>query len=236
MSGRYESDQFDQIWKRKLEEGSGPLSYAPGTNLRVDKAMAALKRGSRLLDIGCGDGTLAFQAQSYFQEVYGVDIAESAVQLAQKKGVRAKMVNLNAELLPYPENFFATITILSTLQYFYNPDRVLQECYRVLAPGGSLFLSVPNLRAFWRVGKLLFWGSFPSVSKDTEGYDGGTFHYFAFANLRVLLMRQGFEVVASSGIFCLPLFFEKLTDRGWFGILKREFFSAETFLQAKKIA
>jgi len=234
MVGKNESDQFDRIWNRKLGESPGQPHYVSGVNLRVDKALTFFTLGCRLLDIGCGDGTLAFQAQGHFKEVYGVDIAGTAVQLARKKGVRAEVLNLNANILPYPDNFFETITILSTLQYFYDLDWVLQECYRVLVPDGFLLLSVPNMRALWRVGKLLFLGSFPGVSKDMEGYDGGTLHYFAFQNLKELLSRNHFVLITSVGIFCLPQFFEKLTDRGIIGLLKREFFSAEIFIKAQK--
>jgi SAM-dependent methyltransferase len=126
------------------------------------------------------------------------------------------------------------VTILSVLQYFQDLYQVLGECHRVLAPYGALVLSVPNMRAVWRVGKLLFLGTFPRVSLDKEGYDGGTLHYFAYSNLRQLLYETGFEVIWAHGIFCLPRFFERFPNKDILGKVKREFFSAEIFVMARK--
>jgi SAM-dependent methyltransferase len=144
------------------------------------------------------------------------------------------VVDLNQDGLPFPDQYFEAVTILSTLQYFQDLYLVLGECQRVLSPSGILLLSVPNMRAFWRLGRLLLQGSFPRVSLDQEGYDGGTLHYFAFANLKQLLHETGFEVVWAHGIFCLPSFLEGFPDSSLLGKIKREFFSAEIFIMARK--
>ena len=233
MLGQSSQHHFNQVWKRKMESQDG-LVYVPGINLRVDKALQNLSRGFGLLDIGCGNGILLSQIQDRFEDARGIDVAEDAVNLVRQNGLRADVVNLNLESLPYPDSHFDVITILSALQYFYDLNHVLGECYRVLSHSGILMLSVPNMRTFWRIGRLLFRGTFPRVSKDKEGYDGGTLHYFAFANLNQLLVENGFKILWAHGIFCTPRFFERFPDRGWIGAIKREFFGAETFIMAVK--
>lgn len=226
-------NHFNAIWQRKLESES-PAGQRVGLNRRVEKASKVLPGGSRLLDIGCGKGELLRTLQNRYEEVYGIDIAEVAVNSARKNGLKVEAVDLNQEDLPFPDQYFESITILSALQYFQDLYLVLGECNRVLAPAGVLLLSVPNMRSFWRVGRLLLQGSFPRVSLDQEGYDGGTLHYFAYANLKDLLHQTGFEVIWAHGIFCLPRFLEGFPDGGLPGKIKREFFSAEIFVMGRK--
>lgn len=227
-------NHFNAIWQRKMEkEQPGTDKAVP--NRRVDKTLKILAGGSRLLDIGCGSGELLLAVQTRYEAVYGIDIAEVAVHAARQQGIQAQVIDLGQEELPFPDQYFETVTILSTLQYFQDLYFVLGECNRVMTPSGMLLLSVPNMRAFWRVGRLLFQGSFPRVSLDQEGYDGGTLHYFAYANLKQLLRETGFDVSWAHGIFCLPRFLEAVPDDSILGKIKREFFSAEIFVVARKI-
>ena len=226
-------NHFNAIWQRKLEDQS-TMGTSAVLNRRVEKASKVLSGGSRLLDIGCGSGELLLSVQKRYNEVYGIDIAEAALNSARKSGINVQAVDLNREDLPFADQYFDTLTILSTLQYFQDLYFVLGECHRVLSASGVLLLSVPNMRSFWRVGRLLIKGSFPRVSLDQEGYDGGTLHYFAYANLKDLLQETGFEVLLAHGIFCLPRILEGFPDGGPPGKIKREFFSAETFVMARK--
>jgi methionine biosynthesis protein MetW len=232
MTGQDEG-YFDQIWKRKLQ-GGNLLAYAAGENFRVDKALSVIGTGRRVLDIGCGTGTLLAQLKRQYEEVHGIDISREAVGVACQNDIQARVIDLNSSPLPYADGFFDVVTVLSTLQYFTDLNKTLRECNRVISPDGLLLLSVPNMRAIWRIGKLLFLGSFPRVSLDPEGYDGGTLHYFAFSDLEKLLRKNGFCVKFAHGIFCVPAFVNRVNDAGLIGLLKREFFSAEVFVCAVK--
>lgn len=232
MTGLDES-RFDQIWYRKLQ-GEYSAVYTPGENIRVDKTLSVIGTGKRILDIGCGTGILLTQLKERFEEVHGIDISREAVAVAVQNDIQARVVDLNHSSLPYDDGFFDIVTILSTLQYFIDLDKTLRECNRVISPNGLLLLSVPNMRAIWRLGKLLFMGSFPRVSMDPEGYDGGTLHYFAFSDLKELLRKNGFIVSQAHGIFCVPGFVAHVSNKGLPGLVKREFFSAEVFISAIK--
>jgi 2-polyprenyl-3-methyl-5-hydroxy-6-metoxy-1,4-benzoquinol methylase len=222
-----ETRHFDEVWRTKIARP------AAGGNLRADKAVETLGGGRRLLDVGCGDGALACRLADRFEEVHGVDIAPRAIELAVRAGVNAKVVDLNREALPYPDGYFDALTSLSVLQYVADLDRALVECRRVLAPGGVLLVSIPNMRAIWRLFKLGVLGTFPRTSIDTSaGIDGGALHYFCSRDFSKLLERCGFRVVSSTGIFCLPSLVERMTDRGPAGAIKRELFSGETLFRA----
>jgi len=221
---------YAEVWGRK-----SITDYVPGSNLRVEAAANILHPGQRLLDVGCGDGILGMLVRNRFEEIYGVDISDKAIEVAQRRGIKAYKVNLNVEALPFEDNYFDSITCLGTLQLIYDINTMLREFNRVLKPDGELVLTVPNMRAYWRIFKLVVLGYFPRTSLDPEGYDGGTLHYFCYRNLKDLLEKSGFKVMMRRGIFCLPRLIEKLPDRGWVGKLKAEFLSAEMLVRAVEV-
>jgi len=221
---------YAEVWGRK-----SITDYVPGSNLRVEAAANILHPGQRLLDVGCGDGILGMLVRNRFEEIYGVDISDKAIEVAQRRGIKAYKVNLNVEALPFEDNYFDSITCLATLQLIYDINTMLREFNRVLKPDGELVLTVPNMRAYWRIFKLVVLGYFPRTSLDPEGYDGGTLHYFCYRNLKDLLEKSGFKVMMRRGIFCVPRLIEKLPDRGWVGKLKAEFLSAEMLVRAVEV-
>jgi methionine biosynthesis protein MetW len=221
---------YAEVWGRK-----SITDYVPGSNLRVEAAANILHPGQRLLDVGCGDGILGMLVRNRFEEIYGVDISDKAIEVAQRRGIKAYKVNLNVEALPFEDNYFDSITCLGTLQLIYDMNTMLREFNRVLKPDGELVLTVANMRAYWRIFKLVVLGYFPRTSLDPEGYDGGTLHYFCYRNLKDLLEKSGFKVMMRRGIFCLPRLIEKLPDRGWVGKLKAEFLSAEMLVRAVEV-
>jgi SAM-dependent methyltransferase len=233
-----DQEHFRELWELEVASREIPKAYSPGANQRVDKALQIITSAERLLDIGCGTGIFVNEArrQGRFVEVYGIDISDIAIDIAQQQGVNAQVINLSSENLPYPDNFFDAITILSTLQYIYQPQIALKECYRTLKMNGVLLLTVPNMCSIGKIYKLIVKGCFPKSSKDIVGYDGGTINYFCFRNIFELLIKTGFNITFACGIFCRPLIMLKVTDRGLLGALKREFFSGEVFVKATKVA
>jgi SAM-dependent methyltransferase len=234
VPGKKAGSHFDLIWREKIKAGDSTSTYHAGDNLRIDETLKILPPGQCFLDIGCGAGILAEQVKGRYQELYGVDIARPAVEIAIQKGIQAALLNLNDSPLPFESGSIDTVTILSTLQYFSDLDSVCAEVSRVLKPSGVLVLSVPNMRAFWRIARLTWQGRFPKVSKDTFGYDGGTLHYFCYQDVVDLLKPYGLKGVWSKGIFCLPKFLNHVDPGGLFSKIKMEFFSAEFLIKAVK--
>jgi SAM-dependent methyltransferase len=225
---------FDAVWRQKQEAGA-PIRYRPGENRRVDEALRLLIPGQRMLDVGCGAGSLAAEAQRRFAEVHGVDVSPVAVELACATGMRARVVDLSAEPLPHPDGAFDAVTALGVLPYVWDLDWLLRECVRVLRAGGQMVVGVPNMRAWWRLWSLAARGRFPRTSHDPVGYDGGSVHYFCRRNLVELLQHHRLATIRAHGIFCVPRVLEPLPDAGVTGWLKREFLGAEVVVDARKI-
>lgn len=100
--------------------------------------------GSRILDIACGEGygTAALAANPDLQ-VVGIDIsAESCAHARRKYGVDARMGS--AESIPLSNATVDTLVSFETIEHLKVPELFLEECYRVLSPGGRLIISTPN--------------------------------------------------------------------------------------------
>lgn len=113
---------------------------------------ARFVRGQRVLDVACGTGygsaaLLAAGARS----VIGVDIsAESCAYAAKTFGVDARVGD--AEALAFPDASFDVVVSFETIEHLQRPTRLLDECRRVLRPGGCAVISTPDKHTYDKVG------------------------------------------------------------------------------------
>lgn len=110
-------------------------------------AVPYVKR-KRVLDIACGEGYgSAGLLKAGAVSVVGVDISETTCRYAQQKyGVDARQGN--AENIPLPDNSVDTIVSFETIEHVPSPAKFLEECVRVLRPGGQLIISTPNTSVY----------------------------------------------------------------------------------------
>ena len=118
-----------------------------------------LPNNIRVLDVGCGDGSLMSVLKNEKNiEVRGLELEKDNVQKCIEKGLPVIQGNAETELHQFPNQSFDYVVLSQTLQAFYNPDKVLQELLRI---GKSVVISIPNF-GFWKVrAKLLVSGKMP---------------------------------------------------------------------------
>jgi ubiquinone/menaquinone biosynthesis C-methylase UbiE len=107
----------------------------------------------RLLEVGCGIGTDLVRFAKGGARVTGVDLAQSAIDLARRNfelnGVAAEELRVaNGEALPYPDASFDVVYGHGVIQYTADPEQLIRECHRVLRPGGTAIFMVYN-RVSW---------------------------------------------------------------------------------------
>jgi len=114
---------------------------------------------SRVLDVGCGDGTLieALIKQKDI-DARGIELEENKVKQCISKGLSVIQGNAETELGQFPDKAFDFVVLSQTLQAFYQPENVLNELLRI---GKKAIISIPNF-GYWQVRtSLLFFGKMP---------------------------------------------------------------------------
>tara|TARA_B110000037_G_C16957316_1_gene439435 strand:+ start:277 stop:885 length:609 start_codon:yes stop_codon:yes gene_type:complete len=114
---------------------------------------------SRVLDVGCGDGTLieALIKQKNI-DARGIELEENKVKQCISKGLSVIQGNAETELSQFPDKAFDFVILSQTLQAFYQPENVLNELMRI---GKKVIISIPNF-GYWQVRtSLLFFGKMP---------------------------------------------------------------------------
>jgi len=128
-------------WKHLL----GILIYLhPVRRSGLDYTFMCLPRqhGERLLDVGCGSGSMLKQMQSLGWCVEGVDVDPIALENAKSKGLKVRLGKLEDQM--YLNNCFDAITMSHLIEHVYDPLQLLRECHRILKPSGHLLVVTPN--------------------------------------------------------------------------------------------
>lgn len=139
-SDKYEIEKIRKDWAQKEVSAQGVL---------VDLMRRAGEvKGKKVLDMGFGNGVIcaAFSRAGAF--AYGVEIDKTlqsiAVDYCSRENVPAELRLYDGKTLPFKDNFFDYVYSTSVLEHVNHPDLFLKEAYRVLVPGGKMYLAFPN--------------------------------------------------------------------------------------------
>ena len=114
---------------------------------------------SRVLDVGCGDGSLI---EALIKEknidARGIELEEDKVKECISKGLSVIEGDAETELSQFPNKAFDFVILSQTLQAFYQPENVLAQLLRI---GGRVIISIPNF-GYWQIrASLLIFGKMP---------------------------------------------------------------------------
>jgi methionine biosynthesis protein MetW len=154
--------------------------------------------GSRVLDLGCGDGELlALLRDARRCSGYGIDVADANVLGCARRGVDAIQLNLEDGLALFEDRSFDVVLQLDTLQNLRNTQHMLRETARV---GRIGIVSFPNF-AHWPNRLRVAVGRMPvTKALPYEWYDTPNIRVGTYADFEVLARKEGLRVIDAFGI------------------------------------
>jgi len=163
--------------------------------MRPDLEVVAglVEPGSRVLDLGCGDGTLlAFLHAELGCPGTGADSDAASLRAAIRRGVSVIELDLDSQLGEFADGSYDLVVVSQTLQATRHPDVVLEEVARIAGRG---IVSVPNFGLWKHRAGLLVRGRMPvSAELPHPWYDTPNIHLATLADLEDLFGDLGFEV------------------------------------------
>ncbi len=135
--------------------------YKLGTDKITERAVSILrdkikKDRPKILDIGSGDGSfLKLAGETIPGEYSACDYTD---EIIDNSNIKVDVVDLNQESLPYPEHYFDAVSMTEVIEHLENPRKVVREIFKVLAPGGAVVISTPNILNLKSRLRFLFYG------------------------------------------------------------------------------
>lgn len=154
--------------------------------------------GSRVLDLGCGDGALLALLRDTRQCTgYGIELDDAKVMACVARGVNVLQRNLEEGLALFEDNSFDVVLQLDTLQHLRNTEAMLRETARI---GRQGFVSFPNF-AHWPHRFSVLRGRMPVTrTLPYQWYDTPNIRVATFADFEVLARKNGLRILESFGL------------------------------------
>lgn len=146
-----------------------------------------------LLDVGCGTGKIAKKLADKGFKVFGIDFSQDVITLAKQHAPQVNFQTSSLYKLPFPSNMFDIIICLGLFQTVGNLSHAFEEISRVLKPGGTIVIRVPNSIS---LGSLF-------LAKTT--------HYFNPYSFRSFIGRFSLKPLALKGVYVFPPFLRFLS-------------------------
>lgn len=153
-------------------------------NERVRIILRETASAHRLLDVGCGEGYILSKVRS--PEAVGLDISKTAIRRAIQT-TKATLVLGDAESMPFTDSYFDAAVCSETLEHTIQPRKVLEEICRVVRPGGTIILTVPNEPLINKIKDILWCaGLFDLLLPDVPRRQDEEWHIHSF-DLKTLM-------------------------------------------------
>lgn len=135
VQARLQEERLEEQRFRKLEARLGALS------------------GKRFLNVGCGTGGMNMVAADHGMASFGIEVSQEALDICHEKARRRSLplenfISSPGEQLPFESSFFDVVYCLSVLEHVQDVRQTIHEMVRVLRPGGTLFIDIPNYLSF----------------------------------------------------------------------------------------
>ena len=164
----------------------------------IEAIARLVPEGSRVLDLGCGDGALLEHLRERRRcRGFGIEIDDAKVAACVRRRVQVLQLNLEEGLALFEDRSFDVVLQLDTLQHLRNTENMLRETARV---GRLGVVSFPNF-AHWPNRLRVASGRMPvTKALPYQWYDTPNIRVGTYADFEVLARKNGLEVLESFGL------------------------------------
>ena len=168
-------------------EAERPITTYPDELISHLCARFNIKKGEKVLDVGCGRGDFLNAFKSYGLKTSGVDREPSGAKVAPE--VEIKYCDLEKSAFPFADETFDVVFSKSVIEHLSDPELFISESLRVLKPGGRIITMVPD------------WISCMKIYFDDHTHR----QPYTVVSLRELLKMKGFQEVRTELFYQLPV-------------------------------
>lgn len=130
----------DYLYYQIAREANITNRNHPGFN----KLKTIARKSTKILDVGCGEGSHLNLFLSSGQIGIGIDTNRFALNLAKKQYPKYKFIHFSGKNIPFPDNTFDLVYSTFVLEHTTDPEILISEMARVLKPNGQLVILCPN--------------------------------------------------------------------------------------------
>ena len=177
------------------------ITKPANSSMRYDLQIIAswIEAGSRVIDLGCGEGNLLNYLISH-KQVAGTGIERNEAKVADciAKGLSVLQGDINEEVLDYPDDSFDYVILSQTLQQVYEPDTLIRYMLRI---GKRGIVSFPNF-SHWGPRLQLLLSGYAPVTKQLpyEWYNTPNIRVITIKDFRKFIQEVGFNILKEVAI------------------------------------
>lgn len=239
-------DSEERVAQQYVEDQTSPLQYY-AQSARVDRVVFGhwldrieqfAPKGT-LLDIGCNVGTFMETAAQRGWQVEGVEANRRAVEACRRKGLTVHDALFGPDFLKTFDKKYDLVCMNDTIEHFPDPSQALRWAQSVMAPGGHLSLTTPNIDNF--LGRLfqikpkehLFYFSAETLNK-ALGQAGYEVQYLIAAGRRRDIGSLPLGSSIHPGWLAVAKTLAAMKIDGWVSVAMEKLFKSELFALARK--
>ena len=166
------------------EANKKPFTSYPKKLIKLLAKKYSLKKGSKILEMGCGRGEFLNEFTKLGMNGFGIDLSNFAENFCENAEI--KVVDISRDSIPYPDNSFDVFFSKSFIEHFYYPEKVFEEAYRILKPSGILI----NLTPEWKYIYSSFYDDYTHRTPFTKKSLEDIHHVVGFKNVKVQSFKQ----------------------------------------------
>lgn len=142
-----EAKMYDDWYKTKL----GNFVDEVETKCILD--LFKVEKGMKVLDVGCGTGNFSIKLAKMGCEVVGIDVSKEMLKVAEEKakkeGLNIKFYNMDVYDMKFEDNCFDGVISVTAFEFLKDPEKAIEEMFRVLKPNGYLLIGTINKDSAW---------------------------------------------------------------------------------------